>query len=182
MGKKYWRKVRFWSTFKQSRQYLNERQQFKTFSNSVKVTSQARKKRIACESSDVICCQLPPPLHLPPSLLLSSFSLPHTPHSYSSPFPPSSHPATHLHHHHHTPPTPAVHTLRPPLNVGPAGTLSKQLRHSPIIAFGAITAFTTRRIAKKKKNIMWRAAVRNDKCDFDSNFLTPFCWNPMLVS
>ena len=28
---------------------------------------------------------------------------------------------------------------------------------------------------QEKKQIMWRAAVNNDKCDFDSNFLTPFC-------
>ena len=101
---------------------------FQNFSNSVEVTSQSQKKRIACESSDVLCCQLPPLLPLPPFLILFSSTLPHTPpmptqHTPTPLFP--FHPplaATRLHHHHHTPPTPAVHTLRPPRNVGPRCT------------------------------------------------------------
>ena len=39
---------------------LTKRQRVKTFSNSVKVTSQARKKRIACESSDAVHTLRPP--------------------------------------------------------------------------------------------------------------------------
>ena len=118
----------------------------RNFSNSVKVTSQARKKGIACDSSDVLCCQLPPPSL---SLLLSSYHLSHTrhpcPHNPTPTplLPPSSPPSYTPRHHHHTPPTPAVHTLRPPRNVGP-GCTSTQLRYSPITAFGAITTFTKR--------------------------------------
>ena len=92
-----------------------------------------------------------PSLSLPPS----SSRLPpthtthaHTTHSYPSLLP-SSCPSSHTpHHHHHS------HPLRPSTHwdhhwTTAPGALSKQMRHSPIIAFQAITSFTTRWIARK---------------------------------
>ena len=77
------------------------------------------------------------------------------------------------HHHHHLPPTLAVHTLRPPRNVGPG------------CAFGVVAPFTHHRVwgnhdihntrIAQKTHITWRAAVRKDICKSDSKCPTPFC-------
>ena len=102
----------------------------------------------------------------------------------------------------HTPPMPTQPTPTPPFLLPPAlpathPTTTITPTHSCRVYFETTTkrwpqvhfrnscaihqsSRLGNHIAKKKKDIMCRAAVRNDKCDFDSKFLTHFAKTPCL--